>query len=303
MTGKRSGIRAGRAYRGWGASLGRTLLALAALLALTFGLLDLADTALGSEMFVVAEVSVEGNCMLSEEEILQALDIPAVVHLWQIDTQLLEMRVMALATVRRAKVERIFPKTLSVTVEERVPLVDWQEERSGRSHLLGVDEEGVILGESSDLEQKGIQAGNAGWDREHRPILTGLAGNAWDVGERLSGERVTEVLKALSLSLAQDVNWIHRLEEIRAPRDARGWILRCAGATGDIYLGGRHFVERVGKISPTLNFLRREGIEVLYVDLRFDDQGVLIKPVNCDPDHWVEIASKYPEPDRGRDPV
>jgi len=48
---------------------------------------------------------------------------------------------------------------------------------------------------------------------------------------------------------------------------------------------------------------KKEGIEVAYVDLRFDDQGVLIKPANCDPDHWVEVASKYPEPERGRGPV
>jgi len=52
-----------------------------------------------------------------------------------------------------------------------------------------------------------------------------------------------------------------------------------------------------------MNFLKREGIKVLYVDLRFDEQGVLIKPTNCDPDHWVAVASRFPEPERGRDPV
>lgn len=130
MARKRSSTKPGRANGRWVNTLGRTALVLAAFSALTFGLLDLADTALGSEMFIIGDVSVEGNCMVSEDEVLQALDIPAVVHLWQIDPQLLEMRVMGLTGVRSVKVERVFPKTLSVSIEERVPLVDWRDERS-----------------------------------------------------------------------------------------------------------------------------------------------------------------------------
>lgn len=161
----------------------------------------------------------------------------------------------------------------------------------------------MILGESSDLERKGIAAGIADWERGHRPLLTGLAGSNWGLGDRISGERVTEVLRALSLSLSRNEDWIHSLEEIRAPKDSRGWILRCACTTGDILAGEGHFVERFGQVAPVLKFLRQEGMDVQYVDLRFDDQGVLIKPVHCDPDHWVEVASKFPEPVRGRDPV
>ncbi len=301
MVRKRTSSKTGWLSGRWGYALGRTVLIVASLAALTFGLLDLADTALGSEMFIVEDVSVEGNCMIPEEEILKALDIPAVVYLWQIDPQLLEMRVMKLAGIRVAKVERVFPKTLSVSVEERTPLVDCLEKQTGK--LFAVDEEGVILGESKDLEESGGQAGVAGWEQGHRPLLTGLMCDNWEVGDSISGHKVREILKALSLSLARKNAWVQSIEELRAPTDSRGWIVQCLSASGGIYVGESNFVERFGRIAPTLSFLDKEGIEVQYVDLRFDDQGVLIKPTNCDPDHWVEVASKFPEPERGREPV
>lgn len=301
MARKRIAVKKMVGFQAWGPTLGRAALVLASLAALTYGLLDLADTALGSEMFIVEDVSVDGNCMLTDEEIMQALDIPAVVHLWQIEPQVLEMRVMGVPLVRTAKVTRVFPKTLAVSVEERVPLVDLREGSSEKTFAM--DEEGIILGEAGDLERRGVQLGVMGMDVGHRPVVTGLAGEGWEAGDHITGERITEVLKALSLAVARNAEWVRSLEEIRAPNDARGWMLRCASISGDILVGETNFVERIGQIAPTAEFLKKERIEVSYVDLRFDDQGILIKPVKCDPDHWVEVAARYPEPVRGRNPV
>src|SRR3990172_10628139 len=145
----------------WFRTLGRWTVALCALAMLIYAGLDLLDTAMKSEMFMVEDVAVEGNCMVSEDDILQALDIPSVIHLWQIDPDLLEVRLGGLTAVRRAKVERVFPQSLSVSVEERVPIVDWQDPKSGKR--FAVDEEGVILAESDELKARGVGGGISRW--------------------------------------------------------------------------------------------------------------------------------------------
>ena len=272
---------------------GRWLLRFASLALIAFSGMNLADTALNSEMFMVRDVVVEGNCLIEEDVILQALDIPSVVHLWEVDPSLLEVRLLAMTGIKNVRVKRIFPQSLAVEIEERMPLADWHDPENQKCYA--VDEDGVILAEADLLDGMGPDFLRRADGRIQRPGIFGLKGN-WQAGDHLEGSHVEGILKAVSLACMQQSAWMRSLVEIRAPIDSCGWILRLAGREGEIRLGEGLFSERLGRLGPVYGFLKRERIATVYVDLRFDQQGVLIRPINCDPSRWVRLAEKNPGP-------
>jgi cell division septal protein FtsQ len=105
---------------------------------------------------------------------------------------------------------------------------------------------------------------------------------------------ISEVLRAISSAISQQAAWIRSLQEIRAPTDTKGWILVCSQCSGQIRLGDRNFEDRLKKVNRVLEFLQREKIDVSYIDLRFDEQGVLITPKNILPENWIQIATRFP---------
>ncbi|MFC9790010.1 cell division protein FtsQ/DivIB [Rhodococcus sp. NPDC127528] len=68
-------------------------------------------------------ISVVGNVGVSSDEVLTALAIPVGKPLLRIDTGAAAQRVASIAKVDHARVERVYPSTLRVTVVERTPAV------------------------------------------------------------------------------------------------------------------------------------------------------------------------------------
>jgi cell division protein FtsQ len=68
-------------------------------------------------------IAVVGNVGVSGDEVLAALAVPVGEPLLRIDTGAAAQRVAAIAKVDHARVERVYPSTLRVTVVERTPAV------------------------------------------------------------------------------------------------------------------------------------------------------------------------------------
>ncbi|MCF6389171.1 cell division protein FtsQ/DivIB [Mycobacterium sp. MBM] len=66
---------------------------------------------------------VTGLAAISEDEIRQAAAVPAGTPLLQIDTDAVAERVASIRRVASVRVQREYPSTLRITVEERIPLV------------------------------------------------------------------------------------------------------------------------------------------------------------------------------------
>lgn len=66
---------------------------------------------------------VTGLTAITEDEIRQAAAVPSGTPLLQIDTDAVAERVASIRRVASARVQREYPSTLRITVEERIPLV------------------------------------------------------------------------------------------------------------------------------------------------------------------------------------
>lgn len=69
------------------------------------------------------ETVIIGLTAIAEDEIRQAAAVPAGTPLLQIDTDAVAERVASIRRVASARVQREYPSTLRITVEERIPLV------------------------------------------------------------------------------------------------------------------------------------------------------------------------------------
>src|SRR5438874_12443642 len=108
--------------------------------------------AASASMFQVRGIDVIGASRTAADEI-EGLTRRAVARtgVWRADLSALSVELGRLPGVRRAIVSRVLPDRLRVRITERVPLAVL---RSSSGHLIWVDEEGVMLGETKPTDQQ-----------------------------------------------------------------------------------------------------------------------------------------------------
>lgn len=88
----------------------------------------------------VRTIDVDGAASVSEQEILQELDVPAGLPLVRVDTAGAAQRVASIPELASVRVQRMYPSTVRVTVTERIPVAFFDSPDG--THLLdatGVD--------------------------------------------------------------------------------------------------------------------------------------------------------------------
>jgi cell division protein FtsQ len=96
---------------------------------------------LGSRLLVVRVIGVTGTHLVSAGQVRAAADVPAGTPLIRVDPGQVAARVEAIQQVASAQVTKDWPDGLSITVQERVPVMAVRS--SGRYDLL--DRAGVIV--------------------------------------------------------------------------------------------------------------------------------------------------------------
>lgn len=89
----------------------------------------------------VDEILLEGRTHESAQKITKALGINRGVPLLAVDLESARNRLEALPWIRVASIERQFPDTIRVRIQERRPLALWQR----RNKLVLVDREGAVI--------------------------------------------------------------------------------------------------------------------------------------------------------------
>ncbi|WP_083870705.1 cell division protein FtsQ/DivIB [Nocardia aobensis] len=85
----------------------------------------------------VRTVQVEGVSTVPEQDVRAVLQIPDGRSMLRIDTDAIARRVASLPKVRSARVQRVFPSTVRVTVDERSAVVFFDSPQG--THLLDAD--------------------------------------------------------------------------------------------------------------------------------------------------------------------
>lgn len=206
---------------------------------------------LQSSMFVVNEVTVNGQSVVDEATILKAMGIEEQARYWELSPEGLQTGILALNGMESAKVDVVFPGRVSVNVAERKPIFTVAS-RGSSSKLFSVDKDGVVVGE-------GAAPDNALRVLLDRPVR---------VGGFLSANEL-EVCAYLKTHLTKGTR--DRLESVRF--DDNGDVtLRVAYLNGKIpvQLGRPEKLSyKLFLLEELISSLKQESAEVVSIDLRF----------------------------------
>ncbi|MCB9768568.1 MAG: FtsQ-type POTRA domain-containing protein [Candidatus Omnitrophica bacterium] len=260
-------------------------------LGLVYGAYDLFQFCVRSDLFMVKEVRILGTELLTKSEILREMDIPARVRLWQIEPERIEAALIRLNLVDSVQVRRVLPQTLAVEVLERKPVARWQDPATHEVYVL--DEKRWLLATLGELEER--MARNGISRREIGPlplIVCDRSVRGWAPGDRLDVDGLEDVLNTYDVLWTRGENWIASIDRFEYVDALHGWKIKCREVAEEIRLGRTNLTQRLGKIDPVWRLLESEEIRVAYIDLRFDEQGVAIKPLNIGVVEWMELTNR-----------
>ena len=127
----------------------------------------------GEPLLTIHHVTVHSDVPLSDDQMLALSGIPAGAHWYSVSAQDIEQRLEASPLVYRARVERVFPDTVRMTVWARQPAALVLASVDGRSLPVLVDGEGVVY-----------KVGTTGPDLD-LPVVSGLTAGDMSLGARL----------------------------------------------------------------------------------------------------------------------
>ncbi|NOX80336.1 MAG: FtsQ-type POTRA domain-containing protein [Deltaproteobacteria bacterium] len=121
----------------------------------TFGLLVVVLVAAGgwlsykmvsnSDIFCLTTVTIKGNKMTRDQQIIDAARLEPGINLLALDTVRATKMVEKLPWVARARIKRYWPSTVEVIVQEHHPLALVNIGPAGRQRLFYVDEQGRVF--------------------------------------------------------------------------------------------------------------------------------------------------------------
>ncbi|MCD6310670.1 MAG: FtsQ-type POTRA domain-containing protein [Candidatus Eremiobacteraeota bacterium] len=121
------------------------------ILVIMLGILIIAQLIfLGSEVFSLKDVEVEGNRKMGKNEIVAAANIKFGVNAFLFKSKIAEDNLTSLPGIKTARVKVDFPSKIKIKVEERTPCLIAAKSQNSID-WYGVDHEGIVI-EKNPLE-------------------------------------------------------------------------------------------------------------------------------------------------------
>jgi cell division protein FtsQ len=208
----------------------------------------------------VSVVSVSGNLILTNEEILSLADIDENQRLFSVDLLAARNRVMQNAFIKSVSINREVPNTISISVKERVPIASIVADK-----IQFLDSDGVLL---PPIHSENI------FDL---PVLTGsLPSDKLVPGKEISSPDMLEALAILSTAKKLGDDLYRRISEVHIEK-GNDIILYTAEYGVPVIFGHGDIGMKLVRLDGFWKEIvyHRGAIDLAYIDLRFADQVVV----------------------------
>ncbi|TMA74079.1 MAG: FtsQ-type POTRA domain-containing protein [Deltaproteobacteria bacterium] len=237
----------------------RTATALAALVAVAgVGFVErapLADWALHHPYFAVSEIVVAPTHHVRQGALLQWMGLRPGMSIWSLEPRALERRLEEHPWIRRAHVERQFPRRLTVQVVEReaaaVLLID---------QLYYVDRSGAVF----------ARVGSA--DALDLPFVTGIEAAVLNGERSYPRHAVRQALRLVQLMGAAGLPF--RVSEVHIERDEGVTVFPVEPKVA-LEFGWGRYPEKLARLGEVLAGYRGRESQLREIDLTYDSQVVV----------------------------
>ncbi len=205
--------------------------------------------AIRSSFFAIGSVIVEGNSLVTQEEIFRIAGVPERCNIFQLSTHDIRKRLAGDLRIADVEVSRSFPATIVIHVTERKPLVYV----AASYGFAEVDRTGMILSAYKNLRKVNI------------PILTGVSLSNQYVGESIPPGPMEDALFFLE---NLDMDTFSQISEINIRSD--GYLSVYTTHSIQIRLGGRERLADKAKLTvDILQEINQKKLAIDYIDLNF----------------------------------
>ncbi len=173
----------------------------------------LAGRFIGEPVMQIHHVVVHSDLAVADDQVLALCGLSGAEHWYSVSTAALEARLEANPLVRRAKVEKVFPDTLRMTVWAREPAAVVLASSGGRTVPVLVDGDGVVYKIGSTSAEIDL------------PVISGISAGDTALGSALprSYARIFSDLRALREAAPSLYALVSEVKVSAAPPDdARG---------------------------------------------------------------------------------
>ncbi|MBN1799258.1 MAG: FtsQ-type POTRA domain-containing protein [Spirochaetales bacterium] len=207
----------------------------------------------------IKNILIKSDIPFTEQEILRIAGISRKEYYFLINTREIQDRLMAHPLVRTAFVQKIFPDTISLKLEGRVPLMIALVNRNNTSIPVTIDEEGVVF-QIADMVKN--------WNL---PVLSGIRFDSLDLGIKLPHE-IVPFLQGFKKLNEQHPGLASLISEIKIVKNESGdfeYIVYPLSFPKGVWVGRKIDASIIKYILLALRILEQEGILHKVSDLDF----------------------------------
>ncbi len=256
-------------------SLLRVAVTVAALVALGLIGYDAYRYLTTSNRFALAELVVTGCDDVRSAEVLRQARIQIGQNIWSVSGASTAERIQRIPWIREARVERILPDRVTITVSERVPVAKMEHPQLG---WVGMDGAGILM-PLRDSEIAGL------------PALEGLDQGVFRFGARVGPECNDQLLALLARVQEEGPETVRRFPALSVESDG-DVLFRDLPFAAEIRLGREDLVRRWRDLSERLPRMLALSPRYRYIDLRFPGQGMVARPETYEPLRWLQLARR-----------
>lgn len=212
---------------------------------------------MASDLFKVDQISVTGNQRLDSQSVIALSDIQYGVNTFSLDLGLIGRKIEENPWVQLARVERIFPRQVTVEILERKPVAI-----VNLGYLYYLDERGEVF--------KVLDAS----DKLDFPMITGFDYERAKRHDELYVEKFKEIVNLLSDLETRDQFNLRQVSEIHHESDG-GIVLFTLKGSVKIKLGREDFIQKIDRLERIYTQLQPKLKILDYIDLNVKEKVIV----------------------------
>ena len=212
-----------------------------------------------NKLFVIDQVKVEGNKILSYEEILKQANLDLSKDIFEIDLDAVEERLITHELIEDVDISRFLPSALKIEIIEKDIIANVSE-----SKLIAIDSKGNVIETERYFALYDL------------PIITGTNLIPDSLGQLYAPPIVQEMVTILKAIRKINLQLYHDISEINFQRNY-GILLFLRKNAIPIILGYGNYQNKMYNLSLIYNLLnkREELLSLKSIDVRFQSQVVV----------------------------
>jgi len=212
---------------------------------------------MASDMFRIDQIAVNGGRQLSENQLVELSDITPGLNTFELDLDLIGRKIAENSWVKEARVERIFPREVVISVVERQPVAI-----INLGYLYYLDSDGVVF-KVLDAE-----------DKLDFPIITGFDYQKVEQRDPQVAADLQRIVALLSNLRERQLFSLDQVSEIHR-KQSGSLELFTLDAGVRIRMGRDEFAKKIDRLERIYSQLKPRLPILDYIDLNVDEKVIV----------------------------